>query len=153
MESFVRTRCGRIAEFLLWKGPAISTTEASTTREQVAAQRTGARPFALAAAELAANTRCENVVLLDLRSRSPVTEFFVIATGSSPRQMRTVVDEIRDLGKKSGFAPWRMDGYDSARWIVLDCVNVVIHVFDTDSRDFYDLELLWGIARASTGGR
>ena len=58
--------------------------------------------------------------------------------------MRTVVDELRDLGKKMGFPAWRMDGYDSARWIVLDCVHVVTHVFDVDSRDFYDLELLWG---------
>jgi ribosome-associated protein len=112
----------------------------------VAQQKGGeeSRRFALAAAELAATTRCENVVLLDLRSRSPVTEYFVIATGTSPRQMRTVVDELRDLGKRTGFAPWQMDGYDSAKWIVLDCVNVVVHVFDTDSRDFYDLELLWG---------
>lgn len=73
-----------------------------------------------------------------------MTEYFIIATGTSPRQMRTVIDELRDLGKRMGFAPWQMDGYDSARWIVLDCVNVVAHVFDTDSRDFYDLELLWG---------
>jgi hypothetical protein len=58
--------------------------------------------------------------------------------------MRTVVDELRDLGKRDGFPAWRMDGYDSARWIVLDCVSLVAHVFDGDSREFYDLELLWG---------
>ncbi len=104
----------------------------------------GARAFALAAAELAANTRCQDVVVLDLRGRSPVTEYFVIATGTSPRQMRTVVDEIVDLGQQTGFTAWQQSGYESARWIVLDCVNVVIHVFDGESRDFYDLELLWG---------
>jgi ribosome-associated protein len=98
------------------------------------------------AAELAANTRCENVVILDLRGRSPVTEFFIIATGTSPRQMRTVVDEVSDLGKQNDFTPWQQSGYEGAKWIVLDCVNVVIHVFDSDSRDFYDLELLWGDA-------
>ena len=104
----------------------------------------GAHAFALAAAELAADTRCENVVILDLRGKSPVTEYFVIATGTSPRQMRTVVDEIVDLGKKTGFTAWQQSGYESAKWIVLDCVNVVVHVFDVESRDFYDLELLWG---------
>jgi ribosome-associated protein len=93
---------------------------------------------------MAANTRCDNVVLLDLRGRSPITEYFVIATGSSPRQMRTVVDELQDLGKRIGYSPWMTSGYESAKWIVLDCVNVVVHVFDVDSRDFYDLELLWG---------
>ncbi len=116
-----------------------------TTRQELAAQRGGgAHQFALAAAELAANTRCVNVVLLYLRGRSPVTEYFVIATGTSPRQMRTVVDEISDLGAQTGFAPWHSSGYESAKWIVLDCVNVVVHVFDVESRDFYDLELLWG---------
>jgi ribosome-associated protein len=82
--------------------------------------------------------------VLDLRGRSPVTEYFVIATGTSPRQMRTVVDEVVDLGGQTGFTAWQQSGYESARWIVLDCVNVVVHVFDTESRDFYDLELLWG---------
>ncbi|HVT79073.1 MAG TPA: ribosome silencing factor [Phycisphaerae bacterium] len=111
---------------------------------QPTTQRTPAYEFALAAAAHAANTRAEEVVLLDLRGKSPVTEFFIIATGTSPRQMRTVVDELQDLGKKMGFAAWKTSGYESARWIVLDCVNVVVHVFDIDSRDFYDLELLWG---------
>jgi ribosome-associated protein len=110
----------------------------------LAAQRSGAREFAVAAAELAADTRCDDVVIYDLRGRSPVTEFFVIATGTSPRQMRTVIDELHDLGKQMGLAAWQTSGYESARWIVLDCVNVVIHVFDTESRDFYDLDLLWG---------
>jgi ribosome-associated protein len=75
-----------------------------------------------------------------------VTEFFVIATGTSPRQMRTVVDEVTDLGKQRNFTAWQQSGYEGAKWIVVDCVNVVVHVFDTDSRDFYDLELLWGDA-------
>jgi ribosome-associated protein len=100
--------------------------------------------FALAAAELASNTRAEEIVVLDLRGRSPVTEFFVIATGTSPRQMRTVAEEIQDLGKQMGFKAWQTSGFESARWILVDCVNVVTHVFDSDSRDFYDLELLWG---------
>lgn len=58
--------------------------------------------------------------------------------------MRTVIDETRDLGKSMGFKAWQISGYETARWILVDCVHVVVHVFDTDSRDFYDLELLWG---------
>ncbi len=84
------------------------------------------------------------MVLLDLRGRSPVTEYFLIATGSSARQMRTVADELSDLGKAHGFRPLTSSGQESARWIVIDFVHVVAHIFDTDSRDFYDLELLWG---------
>jgi hypothetical protein len=68
----------------------------------------------------------------------------VLATGTSPRQMRTVVEEIRDLGKKMSFAAWQTSGLETGRWILVDCVTVVCHVFDAESRDFYDLELLWG---------
>ncbi len=93
---------------------------------------------------MASNTRGENIVLLDLRGRSPVTEFFVIATGTSPRQMRTVAEEMRELGKRMGFKAWQTSGVESARWILVDCVNVVIHIFSEESREFYDLELLWG---------
>ena len=95
-----------------------------------------AKAFAIEAARLAANTRCHEVTVLDVRGLCPVADFFVIASGTSARQMRTVVDELRDLGKKMGFQAWRMDGYDSARWIVLDCVGLVAHLFDQDSRDF-----------------
>jgi ribosome-associated protein len=102
--------------------------------------------FALAAAEMASNTRSHNVVVMDLRGRSPVTEFFVIATGSSARQMRTVADEIEDLGQRMDFKAWQKSGYESARWILVDFVHVVVHVFDPESRGFYDLEMLWGDA-------
>lgn len=102
--------------------------------------------FAIAAAEAAANTRCQNVVVMDLRGRSPVTEFFVIATGTSARQMRTVADEVQDLGKNLNYKAWQKSGYESARWILVDFVHVVVHVFDPDSRAFYDLEILWGDA-------
>jgi ribosome-associated protein len=92
---------------------------------------------------MAANTRCTNVVVLDLRGKSPVTEFFVIATGSSAIQMRTVAEELMDLGKAMSFAPFRSSGMDDAKWILVDFVHVVFHVFDQVSRDFYNLEMIW----------
>ncbi len=116
----------------------------TTSQETIIADPAATFRFALAAAEMAANTRAEEVILLDLRGRSPVTEFFIVATGTSPRQMRTVAEEIQDLGKRMGFKAWHMSGFESAKWILVDCVSVVAHIFDGDSRDFYDLELLWG---------
>jgi ribosome-associated protein len=95
---------------------------------------------------MAANTRCTNVMVLDLRGRSPVTEFFVIATGTSAVQMRTVADEIADLGARLNYRKFQATGYDGAKWIVVDFVHVVVHVFDTASRDFYGLEELWNDA-------
>ncbi len=99
---------------------------------------------AISLARLAAETRCGNVVLLDVRQRSPVTKFFLIGTGTSARQMRTVADELCRAGEALGFKPWRTSGYESAKWILVDFVDVVLHVFDEASRQYYDLELLWG---------
>ena len=100
--------------------------------------------FAIDLARLADQTRCHNVVLLDVREKSPVTKYFLIATGTSDRQRRTVSDELIALGKNSGFPAWRSNGYETAKWIVVDFVDVVAHIFEEVSRSFYDLEMLWG---------
>jgi ribosome-associated protein len=105
-----------------------------------------AKAFALAAAELAAGRHCSGIVVLDLRGKSPATDYFVIATGTSDRQMRAVADEICDEAKKQGLQRFGRAGYEQARWILLDFIDVVIHIFDSEYRDYYDLELLWGDA-------
>jgi len=106
-----------------------------------------ARQFALEAARLAANTRCQNVLVLDMVGVSPVTDFFVIATGTSARQMRTVCDDIDELAEKLGFAGFHRSGYEGQTWIAVDYVDVVLHVFSYDARLYYDLENLWGDAK------
>jgi ribosome-associated protein len=70
----------------------------------------------------------------------------VIATGTSDRQIRSVADEIADYGRQHGYPPWHMAGETSAQWLVLDFVDVVVHLFDDEHRHYYDLELLWGDA-------
>jgi ribosome-associated protein len=106
-----------------------------------------ARAFALNAAKIAAGRHCSDIVLLDLKGKSPATDYFVIATGTSDRQMRTVADEICEAGKENGQQRFGRAGYEQARWILLDFVDVVIHIFDAEYRDYYDLELLWGDAK------
>ncbi len=106
-----------------------------------------ARRFAIDAARMAANTRCSNVVVLDVSRVSPVTDFFVIATGSSGRQMRSVADEIEDLGKPLGFKALGRHGHEGeSSWMLTDLVDVVIHLFSPDARGYYDLDGLWGDA-------
>jgi len=105
-----------------------------------------AKAFALAAAEVAGGRHCSDIVVLDLRGKSPATDYFVIATGTSDRQMRAVVDEICEVAKKQGLQRFGRAGYEQARWILLDFIDVVIHIFDSEYRDYYDLELLWGDA-------
>jgi ribosome-associated protein len=109
-----------------------------------------ARAFALAAAKAASERHCSEIVVLDLSGKSPATDFFVIATGTSDRQMRTVADEINEAAREHKFQRFGRAGYEQARWILLDYVDVVIHIFDSEYRDYYDLELLWGDAERLT---
>jgi len=87
-----------------------------------------------------------DVLAMDLRGISPITDMTVIATGTSDRQMRAVADALLEYGKKVGRRPMGFAGRESAVWIVIDFVDVVFHIFARPYRDYYDLELLWGDA-------
>ena len=103
-----------------------------------------ARKFAIEAARIALQSNCEDIVVLDLRGRSPVCDYFVIATGTSNRQMRSVADDISEYGRSVGSPIWHMAGEEAADWVVLDFVDVVVHLFDYSHRKYYDLEMIWG---------
>ena len=105
------------------------------------------KAFAQAAAQLANQLHCSDVIILDLKGKSPATDYFVIATGTSDRQMRSVADDISEAARDRGLQRFGRAGYDQARWILLDFVDVVIHIFDSEYRDYYELELLWGDAK------
>jgi len=109
-------------------------------------QKDSARQLAVAAARIAKTDNCRDIVVLDLRGVSPITDYFVIATGTSDRQMRSVADDLATYGRKIGQKLWKMAGQDTAEWIVMDFVDVVVHLFDEDHRRYYDLELMWGEA-------
>ncbi len=106
-----------------------------------------AKKFAKAAAKIAAENHCTDIVVLDLKGISQAADYFVIATGTSGRQMKTVADEISKIGRETGFQRFGKAGYDQGRWILLDFVDVVVHIFDDEYRQYYDLELLWGDAK------
>ena len=95
---------------------------------------------------LAAELRCEDIVVLNLRNLSPACDYFLIATGTSDRQMRAVADAIDERAKAARHQRYGLAGYEHATWILIDYVDLVIHLFDQTSRDYYDLELLWGDA-------
>ena len=106
-----------------------------------------ARDFALTAAQVADERHCSDIVVLDLKGISPATDYFVIVTGTSDRQMRTVADEICEAAREHGLQRFGRAGFEQARWILLDFIDVVVHIFDSEYRDYYDLELLWGDAK------
>ena len=113
---------------------------------QAASKRDAARKLAMAAARIAQGDHAEDIVVLDLRGISPVTDYFVICTGTSGRQLRTVAGQIAEYGKSVGQAVWHVAGKEAGDWILLDFVDVVVHLFERSRRQFYDLELIWGEA-------
>ncbi|MEM9167528.1 MAG: ribosome silencing factor [Planctomycetota bacterium] len=110
------------------------------------AQRDEAVRFAADAARAMADARCTDIVALDLAGRSPVAECLVIGTGTSDRQMRSVADDLAELGEASEHPALRHTSDDRSTWIVVDFGTVVAHIFEPNTRAHYDLELLWGDA-------
>jgi ribosome-associated protein len=105
------------------------------------------RKLALRCRELADNKKAENIVILDVRELSSVTDYFVIAAGTSEPHLRAIVDEITDrLREDCGLRPNAIDGTLRAAWVVLDYFDVIVHVMRADVRERYDLETLWGDA-------
>jgi len=86
------------------------------------------------------------VRILDLRKRSSVTDFFVICSVDAEVQARAVADHITDTFNEKDIRPWHTEGYRGTGWILVDYVDVVVHIFLPRSRDFYGLEKLWGDA-------
>ena len=103
---------------------------------------------ALVAARVAEENRGRNVVVLDLRELTTMFDYFVLATGTSRRQLHAMSEEI-DHALEDDLGDRRMgiEGYAESRWILLDYGDVVIHLFDEETRSYYGLEDLWGQAR------
>jgi ribosome-associated protein len=96
------------------------------------------------AIKCAADKKAFDMIALDLRSVASFTEFFVIASGANPKQVQAIADEINEqLKKQLDRRPVRIEGYNSAEWILLDYGDFIFHVFNSESREFYDLARLW----------
>jgi ribosome-associated protein len=105
------------------------------------------RKLALLCRTLADNKKAEDIVILDVHELSSVTDYFVLASGSSEPHLRAIVDEIADkLREDHDLRPRAVDGTFQAAWVVLDFFDVIVHVMRQDVRDRYDLETLWGDA-------
>ncbi|HEX2031925.1 MAG TPA: ribosome silencing factor [Actinomycetota bacterium] len=107
---------------------------------------TGSDQLAAVAAGAASAKQARDVVVLDVRDLIAITDYFVIASGTSDRQVRTIAEEIESALRREGLKPVRREGMEDARWVLLDFVDLVAHVFQQDDRDYYSLERLWGDA-------
>ena len=98
------------------------------------------------AVELALERKASDVVVLDLRGISTATDYFVIASGNSDVQVKAIADHVRDELKKDSVRPEHLEGLRGGRWVLMDYVDFVVHVFHPQAREFYQLERLWGDA-------
>ena len=109
-----------------------------------AATRATARKVAAFALE----KKAVDVVVMDVRRVTDVTRFFIVCTGQSTTQVKAIAEQVIDSCKDAGLDIYHVEGYDSLRWVLIDLVDIVVHVFLPDVRKYYQLERLWGDAPA-----
>ncbi|MFQ5907088.1 MAG: ribosome silencing factor [bacterium] len=106
------------------------------------------RPLEVAkiAAQAAEEKKSKSICILDLRKISPIADYFVICSVMTQIQAKAVADHVLDELAENGVDVWHVEGYENARWILLDYVDVVMHVFEEETRSYYGLDRLWGDA-------
>jgi ribosome-associated protein len=113
----------------------------TTPRPEVAYQH------ALLCARVAADNKAKEIVVLDMRGITPLYDFFVLATGSSRRQLHMLAEQIDDAMAAEDEKRLGIEGYEAGKWIVQDYGDIVVHLFDADTRSYYALDDLWADAK------
>lgn len=98
-------------------------------------------------AELMFNKKGFDVKMLDISQLTTMTDYFVIGSADSDTQVKAIADEVDKKLRDEGIKCWHTEGYRSLSWVLLDYVDVVVHIFKKDAREFYSLEKLWGDAK------
>jgi ribosome-associated protein len=87
--------------------------------------------------------KAQNPVVLDIRGLSVIADYFIICSGNSETQVQAISREVREKAWKIGLEPKPMEGFDDARWVLIDLGDIVVHVFHKEEREYYNLEKLW----------
>jgi len=125
--------------------PAISRKSVLSTEGRAAARKQSLER-ACRCAQAAEDFRGKDTLVLDLTDVTPITDFFVITTGTSGRQMRSLAEEVDVILREGGSRPYGIEGKEDGNWILHDFGDIVLHVFSPDARKLYDLEHLWADA-------
>jgi ribosome-associated protein len=130
------------------------TTKATSAKAaapgRIVPAKLGAPEDLVRAAELLAERKANDLMLLDLRGISNATDYFLLASGTSDLHARSVAEHVIEELKKLGSRPDHVEGLRSGRWVLIDYIDFVVHVFHPAAREFYQLERLWGDAPAHT---
>ena len=118
-----------------------------TTRPPKTASPSAALTLLQVAGRAALSKKAKDGVALDLRELSGVTDYFFICSASSEVQVKAVAEAVEEKLREKGLKPWHVEGYEGRRWVLLDYVEFVVHVFHEKTREYYMLDRLWGDAR------
>lgn len=102
-----------------------------------------AKEMAKIAYEALADKKGEDIKVLDISEISPLADYFLIANGTNENQVRALVDNVEEDMHKNGYSLKQREGYTSGKWVLMDFGDIIVHIFDRDSRQFYDLERIW----------
>lgn len=128
------------------KATASTPPAPKVAKPRVHAPASEAERFAIEAARLLHDDKCTDIVLLDVRGRNPMTDYLVVGSGTSDRQMRSTLHDVEELGAKIGYTAVRSTSDDRATWLLADFMNVIVHLFEPNTRAHYDIEMMWGDA-------
>jgi len=127
------------------------TSASSASSSVTSADTTPGYVLAAHAVNAMADKKATDITVLDLRGVTSMADFFVIGTGHSDVQVRAIANAVMDeLEDAYGEQPWRREGMERLQWVLLDYVDLVVHVFTPDRREHYDIERLWGEAESET---
>lgn len=128
----------------------MNVTRQKTSSRKAGKKRTTRNPVHLLAAhavDAALDKKAREVVVMDVRGVSGVADCFVVCTGESDIQIKAIAEAVKERIREAyGERPWHTEGYDNLQWVLLDYVDLVVHVFSEEKRSFYSLERLWGDA-------
>jgi ribosome-associated protein len=105
-----------------------------------------ARSKALVAAKAASSKKAEEIVILEVGPLISITDYFVICSGKTERQVKTISEEVFKKLAENGWKPYRTEGERDQRWVLLDYLDLVVHIFHAEERDYYRIERLWADA-------
>lgn len=120
--------------------------DTTTMRRSEGSDPAVTREAAIEVARSLHDDKCEDVVVLDVQGLTSVSDYVVIASGTSDRQMRSAATNAAEVAERYSCGIYRRSDDERSTWIVLDCVDIVVHVFEPNTRAHYDLEMMWGDA-------
>lgn len=101
------------------------------------------RKMALLAVEALEDKKAGGLTILDISEVSTIADYFIIADGSNINQVQAMADNVEEVLGRAGYSPRQIEGYHSGNWILMDYNHIIVHVFDSENRLFYDLERIW----------